>query len=212
MSFRPFVYGLYDPVDPGHIRYVGMTSTHASRPRVHAKLARNFSTRPSHVTNWARKLHVEERNYEVMILEKLTEGSTNKKLLGFLEDCYINSLRRIGHKLTNQTPGGAGGNLGPEVNARRARSMLGNKNGVGHTFSEESRKRAIATRRLHYEQHPEKVVPRRLVLCPCGKTRMTKISNTIAKYCSQECYRAFKVAQNRPQNIAESSSMGLSTD
>ena len=36
-EFRPFVYGLVDPLEPKHVRYVGMSGVRAERPSCHAK-------------------------------------------------------------------------------------------------------------------------------------------------------------------------------
>ena len=47
-----------------------------------------------------------------MVLEQLPEG-TDRHFLGFVESCYIKSLRSIGHRLVNTHEGGWGGSGGP---------------------------------------------------------------------------------------------------
>jgi hypothetical protein len=123
--FLPFVYGLVDPLEPGHIRYVGMASVRADRPLEHAKEARKLSTSPSYKINWIRKVQSEGREPAVVVLEELSEGSS-QDLVGFCEKAYIKSLREIGHRLTNVAEGGNGGNTGPltpEVEAKRQASL-----------------------------------------------------------------------------------------
>lgn len=100
MSFRPFVYGLCDPLEPGHIRYVGMASMNESRPYVHAKLALRQTEKHSHLFHWIRKLKSEGRDYIIVKLEELQPGCRSE-FVGYVESCYIDSLREIGHELTN---------------------------------------------------------------------------------------------------------------
>lgn len=83
-NFRPFVYGLIDPLEPGHVRYVGMASVRASRPNEHAYLARKGSNGNPHLMNWIRKIQSEGREPTFLVLEQLSEGAT-KKFLGFVE-------------------------------------------------------------------------------------------------------------------------------
>lgn len=103
----PFIYGLVDPLDPGNVRYVGMAPSKESRPFRHAQVALS-TTVSSYLYNWIRKLDREGRNYHVVLLEELPVG-TSRRFLGFVEKCYIKSLREIGHQLTNVSEGGWGG-------------------------------------------------------------------------------------------------------
>ena len=105
-SSCPFVYGLVDPADVSHVRYVGM-ATGASRPYAHAKEARSPKTRPSHKINWIRLIQSEGREPSVLVLEELPEGAS-RSFVGQIETMYIDSLKRIGHRLTNITSGGDG--------------------------------------------------------------------------------------------------------
>lgn len=102
-----FIYALIDPIDQQHIRYVGMSLSNSLRPYEHAKIARK-STRQSYLLHWIRSLHANGREPKVLILEELSYCSS-RAFLGFIESCYIKSLRSIGHHLTNATNGGDGG-------------------------------------------------------------------------------------------------------
>lgn len=104
---KPFIYGLVDPLEPKHVRYVGM-AMRASRPYDHAKEARSPKTESSYKINWIRSVHSEGRDYAVLKLEELAEG-TSRSFLGEIEKMYIASLKAIGHHLTNGTSGGDGG-------------------------------------------------------------------------------------------------------
>lgn len=143
-DFCPFVYGLFDPGEPGHVRYVGMAVVRASRPYEHAKWARKPSTKPSHFVHWLRKLENEGRQYDVIVLEQLAVGAS-ANFLGFVERCYIASLRSIGHRLTNVADGGNGGNLGPEANRKNSLAKIGNKATLGFKFSLEQRAKISAS-------------------------------------------------------------------
>lgn len=124
MTYQPFVYGLFDPADVGHIRYVGMAPTTSKRPYQHASRARKDLTDDSHLLRWIRKIQTEGREPSVMILEQLFE-STGRKFLGFVESCYVKSLRSIGHQLTNENDGGWGGSNGPHSEEVRAKMRAG---------------------------------------------------------------------------------------
>jgi hypothetical protein len=123
MEHQPFVYGLYDPAEAGHIRYVGMAPSRASRPYDHARRARNKPD-SSHLLNWIRKIQSAGREPSVMIFEQLPNCS-GRMFLGFIESCYIKSLRQIGHQLTNDNDGGWGGSNGQHSEEARARMRAG---------------------------------------------------------------------------------------
>ena len=163
---KPFIYGLVDPADPRHVRYVGM-SFRAGRPLDHARNARKGSTSNPHLMNWIRKLQAEGREYAILVLKELPDGA-RRGFVGFVEKCYIKSLREIGHRLTNVTEGGDGGagNVHPpEVRAlisaaakgrvvtddvrSRTRATL-----MGHAVSDETRARQSAAKRRYFE-NPE---------------------------------------------------------
>ena len=52
------IYGLVDPLDAGHVRYVGMAFK-AQRPYQHSLSARNKLDKHSHLFHWIRSLHIE---------------------------------------------------------------------------------------------------------------------------------------------------------
>lgn len=139
-AFSPFVYGLVDPQDAGHVRYVGMARVTASRPYDHAKNARKGSTVNPHLMNWVRKLQTEGREYKHIVLEALSPDAP-RELLGFVEKCYIKSLREVGHKLTNATIGGEGGDTGitPEGRESLRAKARGNQAFLGRRHTEETK-------------------------------------------------------------------------
>lgn len=109
--FKPFIYGLVDPVEPCHVRYVGMANVRALRPYDHAKNARR-KEKHSHLLHWIRSLQSNEREPKVIVLEELQTG-TSTSFVGTIERYYIKALREIGHRLTNVTDGGESGVCGP---------------------------------------------------------------------------------------------------
>jgi hypothetical protein len=157
---QPFIYGLVDPAEPKHVRYVGMTLTRKKRPYDHAKNARNGSKRHPHLLNWVRKIQSEGREYDVLVLEQLSSG-ISRSLAGFAEQCYIKSLREIGHDLTNATIGGDGGDASTgrvrsaEARAKYSiaqkaswakRKAASNGCSLGHPWSKEARAKLSATK------------------------------------------------------------------
>ncbi len=101
-------------------------ATREARPYEHAKKARK-SIKHSHLFHWIRSLQSEGREPAVLILEELQED-TSRKFLGLVERMYIDSLRRIGHRLTNVAEGGLGGIATyhtPEFRASQRVRMLG---------------------------------------------------------------------------------------
>lgn len=152
--FRPIIYGLVDPLEPKHVRYVGMASN-AGRPYVHAKQARRPNHKYSHLRHWVQKLQAEGREYTVLILEELSED-VSRHFLGEVEKMYIASLRAIGHNLTNATDGGEGAlNPSQEVRAALSARNKGNKYGLGKKKSERTRKQIGESRKKYFEEHPE---------------------------------------------------------
>lgn len=124
MTYQPFVYGLRDSVEAGNVRYVGMAPSNPSRPYQHAMRARKDLADGSHLMHWIRKIQAEGREPSVIVLEELPVG-TSRRFLGFVESCYIKSLRSIGHQLTNENDGGWGGSNGPHSEAAKVRMRAG---------------------------------------------------------------------------------------
>lgn len=143
-EFAPFVYGLVDPQDMGHVRYVGMTTASDQRPYSHMREARNASAASSHKTHWIRKVQREGREPSVIILEQLSVGCSTD-LAGFVEKCYIKSLREIGHRLTNIMEGGGNGPHAQETKAKTSATLM------GHAVTKESRRKTAEGLRRYYE-------------------------------------------------------------
>lgn len=139
----PFIYGLIDPLEPKHVRYVGMAGVDPSRPYHHAKNAKDISAKASYLLNWIRTIQVEGREPEVIILEQCSDN-ISRELLGYVEKCYIKSLREIGHRLTNMTEGGDGfrGSHTEETKKKMSTSRIGMK------ASEEARQSMRAAQKI----------------------------------------------------------------
>lgn len=130
--FCPLIYGLIDPLEPKHIRYVGMAMK-VGRSFEHAKNAKRLVSKHSYLFHWIRLLQAENREPAVLILEELSEDAT-RNFVGEVEKMYITSLREIGHKLTNVSGGGWGGHAWPlggkhseESKAKQSKAHLGKK-------------------------------------------------------------------------------------
>lgn len=54
------IYGLYDPVDPGHVRYIGYTGK-ILVDRLMKHLEEVLNSKNSHRLNWFRKVLLEGR-------------------------------------------------------------------------------------------------------------------------------------------------------
>ncbi len=123
-QFRPYIYALSDPREPGLIRYVGMSTYKESRPLDHWYEAKNPKTaRFTHKQNWIRELQREKLKYVVMKLEEF-QPNASPSFVGKIEMIYIQTLRSQGHKLTNSTDGGDGlKNPTPDTRERQSRGI-----------------------------------------------------------------------------------------
>jgi hypothetical protein len=139
-TYRPFIYGLVDPDDIGHIRYVGMAPSRATRPYDHATAARKERTKDTHQIRWIRKLQAAGRDYLVTILEETPQG-TDRVVLGARETHWILTLRGHGHRLTNENDGGWGGSNGPHSEEARQRMRDGWTQEVRERVGNASRER-----------------------------------------------------------------------
>jgi hypothetical protein len=158
----PFIYGLVDPLDPTHIRYVGLASQ-PGRPFAHVHESRNQDT---YKARWVKKLQAEGRGYSILVLETLPENCS-RGLMGYIESCYIEFLREIGHRLTNATEGGDG-NINPTQETRakiaaakkgqkaseETKALLKIKRAARGPWSDEVKQRMSETR-LDYYQDPD---------------------------------------------------------
>jgi hypothetical protein len=144
-EFRPFVYGLVDPREVGHVRYVGL-AMQSRRPFAHAKRARKEGENHSHVLNWIRSLQAEAIDYAVLILEELPAGSS-RKFVGSIEKMYIASLRSLGHDLTNTTEGGDGfsGRHRQESKEKARLAQIGKPKSAEHAANISKGKKGIST-------------------------------------------------------------------
>ena len=70
----PFVYGLVDPLEPEHIRYVGIALANPRRPYEHMKECGEKAQR-SYKHNWIHSLIADGRMYSVVILLELPAAS-----------------------------------------------------------------------------------------------------------------------------------------
>jgi hypothetical protein len=159
-KMNPFIYGLVDPAEPKHVRYVGM-AMRAKRPYAHARNARKLTAKRTYLLNWISSIQSEGRDPIVLILEKFSE-LTARSFVGQIEKMYIASLRQIGHKLTNTAEGGHGGATrtgqkhteatkvkmrGPKSDEARARMSASAKKRVRFPPSEASRAKSSATQK-----------------------------------------------------------------
>jgi hypothetical protein len=135
----PFIYGLYDPRDAGHIRYVGM-AFQTKRPIEHGFEAMKSETSENPRITWIRGLLDEGEVYDVEILEQLEEGCS-RHFVGLVEQMYIRALRKIGHKLTNVSAGGWGGVTLPSTGHTPESLAKMRAASLGKTPSEEARKK-----------------------------------------------------------------------
>src|SRR3990167_761993 len=134
----PFIYGLFDPAEPKHIRYVGMTETDPERPYSHYK-----STYNPRIVAWVRRLREQGRGYEVRILESFLAGVARQDICE-AECDFIALARQRGDDLLNLTDGGEGGNIWrPTAEERKAIS----DRLTGHFVSPETRAKIGAANR-----------------------------------------------------------------
>ena len=102
---NPFIYALVDPLEPDHIRYIGL-ATRTDRPYVHADEALRSDV-TTHKLTWIRKLLINKRMYSVNILEELLNNISREDLCN-AEKRHIAEKKSLGHDLTNATDGGDG--------------------------------------------------------------------------------------------------------
>lgn len=125
MSNAIFIYGLTDPRDKNHVRYVGKTKNLPGRLAGHLKDAKRGIV--NHKCKWIRKLLEDGVTPCISILDVASLDTWVDS-----EMRWISILRSEGHKLTNATDGGEGM--------------------CGHVPSEETRRRMSAA--VSGEKHP----------------------------------------------------------
>ena len=97
------IYGLRDIRSPEEIRYVGKTIHLRNRTWAHINEALRTETN-THKANWIRSLLAEGVEPEAIILEEVPAGEWREA-----EKHWIHVLSIPGHRLTNATEGGEGG-------------------------------------------------------------------------------------------------------
>lgn len=138
------IYGLTEP-DGLTIRYVGKTGQGLERRmREHLDEALRLDT---HKCRWIRSLQKRNLNPGIIALEACEKSDVDER-----EKAWIKKL----DNLTNATEGGDGGEMSPEIVAKRNRSIReGWKNGRKHPFKgrkhspeAKAKMRAAALRRM----------------------------------------------------------------
>lgn len=130
-----FIYLLSDPRN-GHPRYVGKAANMEGRLRRHLDEAvrRNRQDRRN---RWLRKLLALGLKPMMVELETCDDSAWQER-----EKAWIAHYRRLGHDLVNETDGGQGGvNPSPEVRAKIAAAMTGNRWSLGLKRSAETLRR-----------------------------------------------------------------------
>lgn len=171
-DFRPFVYGLVDPAEPKHVRYVGM-AMQSRRPYQHAINARK-SAEHSHLFHWIRLLQSKGREPAVLILEELSRCSS-RHFVGLIECMYIDSLRKIGHNLVNVAKGGFGGATRNGMsNSENQKAIVSARRGWHHTAEVRALLSEAKKGKPGHVQTPQEIEKRRqsLLSSPAHKEAM----------------------------------------
>lgn len=101
LTCKNIVYVLIDP-RTGEFRYIGMTKFGILRPKKHTSSAK--CGEKSHKANWINQLQTLGLEYEIGVLEKLSDETKLPKA----EMKWISCYRGMGARLTNATDGGEG--------------------------------------------------------------------------------------------------------
>ena len=124
-----FIYGLFDPREPEHIRYIGKTNKNRlySRMFMHKKTVKYENDNNNHRINWMKKLHNANIEFQYIILEECFSYNWKEK-----EQYWIKKSKEEGHILTNSTAGGDGCvEPTPELRKKLSESHRGNKARLG---------------------------------------------------------------------------------
>jgi len=97
-----FIYGLYDPAEPMHIRYIGQTSKGEDRPLKHIYRPPVVCT--THKEKWLNVVFSEGRQPDWVYID----FAEDKTELDIKECRFIKKFKEAGHHLTNGTEGGDG--------------------------------------------------------------------------------------------------------
>lgn len=113
------IYGLLDPREPEHVRYIGRSSTGLKRPKSHG-FASKLAKDDTYKANWIRKLLDEEIMFDVVVLELFD----SMEPLNEAEQRWIKQGIEQGWKLTNLSIGGDGPFTPMSVKYRERRRQL----------------------------------------------------------------------------------------
>lgn len=100
---RFIIYGLFDPREPSHIRYIGRSSSGRKRPISHGSAA-HLAADSTYKGNWIRALLREGIMYDFKVLEVVS----GLERLNEAEQRWITDGFARGWSLTNLTTGGDG--------------------------------------------------------------------------------------------------------
>lgn len=98
------IYGLCDPRTK-EVRYVGKSCKGMDRPKEHFYSFQRKTKSPKN--SWIINLLKQNITAEIIIIENCKKENLDER-----EIYWINSYRNMGHKLTNMTDGGTGGDTG----------------------------------------------------------------------------------------------------
>ena len=99
----PFIYALVDPVEPQHIRYIGISTKSHLRPFTHEGEARRASPGSKFDTcahRWINKIKEEGRMFIVLTLIEFPDTTSRKEMFR-AEKNAIRCAARAGHKILN---------------------------------------------------------------------------------------------------------------
>lgn len=132
------IYALSHPIT-GEPRYIGKSERGLARPNEHRRLAYRKRTEKFPVSRWIQKLHRENLDYVIEVVEEFPDRPS----LMEGEKFYISYFRSLGLRLLNVCDGGEGftGRHTPEARAKIAAA------GTGRKISPEAIEKGAAKRR-----------------------------------------------------------------
>lgn len=146
-SRSKIIYGLYDPRD-GRLRYVGKTRR---------GIKRAWEPHSAHCDSWLKGLQAEGLERVVMILERLSDDSTELEL-NEAERRVIAEAREMGADLTNLTEGGDGLPEGYRFSAETRKRMSESRKGI--KFSSEHRSKISSSNKGRTSVWKGKTIPK----------------------------------------------------
>lgn len=103
-----YIYGLYSTDNPEMFRYIGVSVNPKKRLYEHRSNTTNeVSLRNTHKINWIRKSKAAGFKIELKLLAEFPDTHTAFSY----EEEFIGLYKSLGHDLTNNAPGGLGGNI-----------------------------------------------------------------------------------------------------